>query len=284
MLNEKYLLILDCNFLCYRSMEMLKGLSYENLPTGVIYGFLAQLQRLAELFNYPKFVFAWDSIRSYRKDTFPGYKNRKVEEDQELIALHKIGKPQFLTLRTSILPSLGFSNILLQSGLEADDMIAKFINQYYNEIKEEIMIISRDNDLYQLLDDGISLYDPITKEITTKDDFIKKKGIQPKDWVFVKAVAGCTSDTIPGCKNVAEKSVIQYLLGTLKMNSRIEAIKTFDPTFNYSLVKLPHRNTMRVPYYSDNLNLSQFEKICSDYGLGSFLKKENYNKWRKILS
>ncbi len=283
MFTDKYTIILDCNYLCWRSMLKLKGLSYDNYPTGVIYGFLRQVQILAERFNHPKFIFTWDSKRSYRKETLPTYKTRPPSDDPELIHLYKIGKPQFDIIRTIILPKMGFKNILLQTGLEADDMIAKFIQDYWNQIDDKIVIISRDEDLYQLLTSDVSMYDPLNKEFYTENDFIQEKGIPIKDWPFVKAVGGCVSDTIPGLSNVAEKTVLQYLKGTLKSGKRMNDIKSFDPTFNYTLVKLPHFKTKPIKIEKDELTIDTFEGICLDYGFHSFLKKENYMKWKRIL-
>jgi len=278
------ILILDCNFLCHRAMEMLKGLSYEDHPTGVVYGFMSQVQKLAERFDFPKFVFTWDSARSFRKEAFPGYKNRKPTEDPELEQIYEIGKPQFNIIRLKVLPTLGFKNIFLQLGLEADDLIASFIDNNWDTREEKMIVVSRDNDLLQLLRDDVSIFDPISKTITTEDDFVRNKGIDTKQWVFVKAVGGCSSDTIPGCKGIGKTLAIQYLQGTLTSKKRIEMIKNFDPTLFLSLVKLPHEKTKPVFYSPDSLRLDLFESVCIEYGFNSFMKKENYNIWRRILS
>lgn len=288
MLFKKDILILDCNFMCYRSLLQLKDLSHEEKPTGVIYGFLRQLQTLAKQFNFPKFVFAWDSMRSYRKDVYPKYKERTHPKDpkseEELNALYSIGRPQFQIIRTKILPTLGFKNIFIQTGLEADDMIAKFIYTYWNKTGNKMIIVSRDNDLYQLLLPDVLLYDPIGKTFTSEDDFIKIKGVQVKDWPWIKAVGGCNSDNIKSIEGIAETSAIQYLTKKLKSEKKKEQIRNFDPTFFLDLVKLPHKRTCPIEMKEDELTLSTFENICFDYGLYSLLKKNNYNEWRKILN
>lgn len=275
-------LIIDSDYLCYRAMLKMQGLSYEHRPTGVIYGFLKQLQVLAKHFAYPKFIFAWDSSTSYRKKLFPGYK-KKDKQDPELEKLLYVSKPQFMALRINILPLIGFNNNFIQVGVEADDIIARIIIDHWGGLGP-IFIVSGDADLYQLLGPDVSLYDPKTKAIYTENDFVKEKKIKTSQWSWVKAIGGCSSDKIPGIRGVGEESAIKYLRGENVGKKRKELIENFDPTFNLWLTTLPLHLCRKVDLKEDTLSLEAFNNVCAKYGLSSLQKKENFLQWVKILN
>ena len=277
------LLIIDSNFIAYRAMLSMMGLSYEEHSTGVIFGFMREILKLSEDFEQPRFTFAWDSRKSYRRDVYPDYKKRPQIEDPEMEDIIRSGKPQFTEIRTKILPKLGFQNNFIQTGLEADDIIAHIANDHAWEF-DHTYIVTSDEDLYQLLNSKVSIYNPREKKIYSKDDFIEEKGIDPNMWYYVKSVAGCSSDNIKGVVGVGEKTAIKYLKSELGVSSKkYQDIHAFDPTFNYSLVKLPHKKSTPVDLVPDKLDFNIFEGICMDYGFSSFLKRDLYNKWRVLL-
>ena len=263
-------------------MIAMKGLSWEEHATGVVFGFLRQIQQLAEEFPSSRFAFAWDSRKSFRKVVYPEYKRRTKVEDPEMEDLLNSGRPQFTEIRLKVLPRLGFKNNFIQVGLEADDIIAKIAQDYADKM-DSIVIVSSDEDLFQLLTDNVSMYNPREKKHYTCEDFTKDKGITPKEWPSVKAIAGCSSDNVHGINGIGEKTIIKFIRNELKTGKKFDDIMGFDPTFNLSLVKLPHARTTPITLIDDKLNFSEFEGTCMDYGFASFLKKDVYNKWRGIL-
>ncbi len=279
----KTTLLIDSNYICYRAMLTMRELSYDTHSTGVIFGFLRQLQTLANKFNYPRFIFVWDSAKSFRKMVYPGYKQKSDRDiDPELENIIKQGKPQFGELRSYVLPCLGFNNNLIQTGLEADDIIAWLVRNCWESLTP-LYIVTGDNDLYQLLTSEVIIYDPRGKSFYSEDDFIREKGITPDKWPWVKAVGGCNSDKVRGVPGVAEISALKYLKGQLTGKKR-QAIEEFNPSFNLELVRLPHHRTSPIKLVEDELRLIEFEGICLYYGLNSFLRKDNDNQWRKILN
>jgi DNA polymerase-1 len=264
-------------------MVAMKGLSWQEHATGVVFGFLREIQQLSDRFPSARFAFAWDSKKSFRRDVYPEYKRRRdTEIDPEMEDLFRSGKPQFDEIRLKVLYRLGFKNNFIEVGLEADDIIAWLVRDYAWEM-EQVYIVSADEDLFQLLYDNVSIYNPRDKSFYSKDDFIKEKGIFPDQWIWVKAIAGCTSDNVKGIDGVGEKTVIKYLKDELKPGPRRDKIEDFDYDFNLDLVKLPHDRAYPNTLVDDELNFSEFEPMCLDYGFHSFLKKEPYSKWRTIL-
>jgi 5'-3' exonuclease len=280
---NKSILIIDSNYLCHRSMMRMLGFSYEDIPTGVIFGFLRSLQQLHEKFNPTKVVFAWDSNKSFRKEVYSDYKKKTpIEEEKEDIAQAlRLGLPQFAVIRKEILPRLGFKNSFIQTGIESDDIMAIIARDYAPQY--QITIVTGDHDLYQTINNRVSIYHPIDKKLVTIDSFTKEMEIRPNQWAWVKAVAGCSSDNVRGIRGVGEKSAIKYLNGKLK-GIKKDAIFMYDPTPNLLLVSLPFPKTHSVELVEDELDMGAFEGVCLDFGLQSLLKRDSYNKWRKILS
>lgn len=277
-------LILDSFYICYRAMFTLGDFSYEDKNTGVIFGFLNQMLQLATKFDYPQFIFAWDSKNSYRRLEYPDYKKKDREPTEEMKELLEIAKPQFDVVRLVVLPLIGFNNSFIQTGLEADDIIAIIVQDLYGK---EVFIVSDDNDLYQLLLPTHSLYSLRNKSIYAFEDFQNEYGILPSDWPIVKALAGCTSDNVKGIKGIGIDTAVKYLKGGITKGKKYQLILDGEDKMlrtNLPLIKLPYKRTKPVKLIEDKPDFKEFERMCLDYGFNSFLKKGNYEKWKKILS
>ncbi len=285
----KSLMIIDCNNLAYRSFFSFKNLSIEEKKIGVIFGFLNQLLNLKEKVTsagkpYDEIVFCWDSRKSFRKIIYPEYKKKRHSDktEKEIIDL-KIAYNQFNELREEILPKLGFKNIFMEIGFEADDIIAQVVK---DNIEKKIVVISTDQDLWQVLPNGdtghIQVYN--YKIYQTGTGIFLTHGIKPSQWVSVKALSGCSSDEVRGIKGVGEKTAIKWLLGGLKQGKvydRIqeeekEILKTNLPivTLPYPLKKLKPVILQESILYKDDF-LDVFEELLFD----SFLQKVKWGKW-----
>lgn len=277
----KSTLLIDSHHICYRSMFTIGDLLFEDKGTGVIFGFLRQIQDLAVRFDYPQFIFAWDSTNSYRREMYPEYKRKDKKMTPEMVDLLNVAKPQFHTTRTQILPQIGFNNNLLQTGLEADDLIAQF---YIHNSYEKMVIVSSDNDLYQLLDSQVKMWNIKDKKFYTNQNLKKEWGVDPASWVRIKAIAGCLGDNIKGVPGVGYITAIKEIQGLLKgkKHDAIQANKELID-FNWKLVCLPHPKTKPITLVPDTFSLREFEDICLKYGFNSMLNKRNYEIWKKIL-
>jgi len=287
------LLIIDSDYLCWKAMLGMPGLSWEGKDTAVIFDFLRQVLGLAERFKPSKIVFAWDSKRSYRKDIFPDYKaNRKKDFNEQDL---EIGKPQFQELHGFVLPTLGFRNSFKQTGIEADDIMSKIVLDYWPTIHPRIVLITADKDMYQMLRkegkwnnfEWVIMYNPATKKKYTGEEFQSDYGISPLAWMEVKTLAGCSGDNVPGIRGIGEKTAVSYLLGHLVKGKKFEVIKEFERKEEFdltrSLVQLPFHSTQNFKLASDELLLANFETICYTYGFHSFLKKEYFLRWKTLF-
>jgi len=260
----KYL-VFDCHYFCWRAFHSSGKLSHNDKGTGVIYGFVTQILIMCRQFGLTDPVFMWDSRKRFRSQVLPGYKKRdqpKTDEEKEAF-LDACGQIQ--TIRTTIMPLLGFGNSFIQTGLEADDLIAIFVK----ERRGQSVVLTNDEDLLQLTDD-CAWYSPAKKKLINGRTFRAEYGITPRQWAEVKAIAGCNSDKVPGVAGVGNTTALRYLKGELTKGKKFEDIVSYEGKriagFNKQLVDLPHAATKPIKLQKDNFNPEGFLAICDLYG------------------
>jgi len=281
-------LLIDSLSICHAAKHAMKRypLSTDEMRTEVIFVFLQKTLTLARRFNTNKFVFAWDSRKSFRQKLYPKYKaNRhKTDYSDDEKFFNRMTHDQFSVIRRRILPEMGFVNNFIQTGYEADDIIAGIC---HNETSDECVIVSTDTDLYQLIRNNISQFNHITNKRFFVVDFQKKWGIAPYDWGMVKAIAGCSTDNVKGIKGVGEKTAIKFIKGELGKKTKTFAnIKNGYDTIvkrNIPLVVLPMDGAVTFPIKEDELHISKFLSVFKQLEFQSFLKKENMKKWQEAF-
>jgi len=277
-MNQRHL-ILDSNYLAHRAKYVFGNLSDKGSATGVIYGFLKDLLILRDKFQTNHFVFCWDHPFSKRQNLLPAYKQHREKEfdSKEEQEFELEFQRQIIALRDTYLPIIGFCNIFWQVGYEADDIIA-MVCKNLNPATEEGIIVTADQDLYQLLRINITWYNPRTKEHLNVSKFKKKYGIKPKQWIKVKAIAGCHSDNVPGVPGVGEKTAIKYLRGELNPSYKTyQAIKNHWQDIvlrNRPLVELPLNGTIsRSLKEADNVTQEGWNEVTKALGMKSIRYK-----------
>jgi DNA polymerase-1 len=272
-------LIIDSTFIAYRARHAMKYamLNWKGKQTGTVFGFLRETTALMERFQTKKLIFCFDSRHSKRKEIYPPYKAKRnkyrpEEDPKEVEAFHK----QVRQLRREILPGLGFKNVFIQKGYEADDLIASICQA--SSPDQDYIIITADEDFYQCLRGHISIYNPKQKAQLTLQKFYRIYSIKPQQWVLVKAMAGCTSDNIPGILRVGESKSLEYLRGELKKtnekgqwNGYYLKIKKGIETEEYKtflkLVKLPFEGTKTPIIRKDDLTKDKWKAINKSTGI-----------------
>ena len=275
-MNQPHL-ILDCNYLCHRAKHTFGDLRASHTATGVVYGFLRDLLALRERFNTNRFVFCWDSDWSKRKAILPTYKqNRKKEYTKEEEKFNEAFRKQIHKLKTEYLPTIGFKNILWQDGYESDDHIAAVCQALVPDVEEGI-VVTADQDLYQCISSNISWYNPRTRVLMHLSLFKNTFGIRPKQWVKVKAIAGCTSDNIKGVHGIGNMTALLYIRKELKSTSKkYQAIKTHWKDivlFNRPFVELPFKGTDPVRLVKDNVTQEGWNKVTKKLKMKSIRYK-----------
>jgi len=117
--------------------------------------------------------------------------------------------PQIQTLETA-LPAFGF-HIVKSLAVEADDLIGALSNEIETRTDERLLILSSDHDLWQLITDRVAIYDLQDNCIIGLNAATERLGFLPERLVEFKALAGDTSDNIPGAKGIGEKGAKELL-------------------------------------------------------------------------
>ena len=199
----KKITIFDTFGFLFRSFYALPPLkSKDGFPTGMITGFMNFIVNIGKDFDTHYLVFALDSEgESFRNDIYKEYKANRKPAPPDL-------KKQ-LPIVIELIEKMGFSAILKEK-CEADDIIAS-LSKIAKEKDYIVQIVSHDKDLYQLMDDNITFFDPIKRAFTLKKDVIEKYGIEPKNFVDFQALLGDSIDNIPGVRGIGQKSAAKLI-------------------------------------------------------------------------
>jgi len=272
------LLLLDVPNLCWRAFYAMGALKHDGESTGALYGFFRDLDFLAAQLRSNRFVFCFDVGKSRRTKLYPDYKanrscHRFISDTYTAEqALKDEVRNQIYSLHETVLPSLGFANVFGKAGYEADDIIASLCQTLPKG--QEAILVSSDKDLYQLLTPCVSAYSPgaTTLKHITLDHFRSSYGVEPKDWVNVKAMAGCPSDNVKGIPGVGEKSALRYLRGELPKTSTFHKRITQGRRIwvdNCKLVRLPYSGCPEFTLGEDTPDLEAWRRVCDQFGFAS---------------
>lgn len=279
--------LIDISFLAHRARHAMKDLEFEDFKTGVIFGFFEQLLTIC---FHPKIqsnqvVLFFDSRQSYRRKAYPEYKYKRAEDRTEE-EWKRIGvmKEQLNILRKEILPEIGFP-CLIQTGLESDDLMAQFTLQ----VKTPAVMVTPDGDLYQCITDNVHWYDPARDVYLTPEAFYAKKGCYPREWGYIKSMAGCSSDNVKGIPGVGEKTALKYIDEKLPPHYKtFEAIQSEEgmeiTNQNSGLVVLPHKKTRQIDIHPPGYKVERFEHHCKKFGLKSYLSGTKQEQWMNFFN
>tara|TARA_B100001121_G_scaffold300536_1_gene310500 strand:- start:753 stop:3527 length:2775 start_codon:yes stop_codon:yes gene_type:complete len=256
----------------------------DGLPTGAVSGFCNMLFKLLEdaksnqnLQKPTHFAVIFDSARkTFRNEIYSDYKANRSEAPDDLI-------PQFEYIRKSVLafnlPSIELANY------EADDLIATYTEQILKK-GAKVTIVSSDKDLMQLYKKDVRIFDPMKNKFIKEDDVQKKFGVDATKVIDVQALAGDSSDNVPGVPGIGVKTAAELInkYGNLenllkstkeiKQNKRRETlIENKDKALiSKQLVTLKHDAPVKVGL--DQLSLNEIDKDK----LYKFLRDMEFNR------
>ena len=274
--------IIDSLALCYSAKYAIPKLYANDEETGILYGFMRYLLALQKKFDFDKFIFCFDSQHSKRLQLYHNYKKNRNNEP-----LRNMVHSQIQLLEKTILPEIGFRNLFKSIGLEADDIIASICQT--KNIDDEYIIISRDGDLFQLLDKNISQYDYVSKKIITEHFLFNQYNIKPDQWGLMKSIGGCKSDNVAGIPGVGIKTIEKYLNETLKKSSKtyqkIESVAGQNIiNRNKLLVVLPFEGTPKYEIVKDELNFKKLLEIFIKFDFKSMLTNQSIEQWSESFT
>lgn len=207
----------------------------DRLPTGAVRLFCAKLLQFvrdgAAGVKPTHLAIIFDkSENSFRKEIYPEYKANRSAPPEDLV-------PQFPLFRAAV-RAFGLEPVE-QDVYEADDLIATYARQAA-EAGADVTIVSADKDLMQLVRPCVSMYDPASGEREERrigrDEVVAYFGAPPEKVVDIQALAGDSTDNVPGAPGIGVKTAAQLIgdygdldtllarAGEIKQNKRRETL------------------------------------------------------------
>ena len=203
--------LIDGSGYIFRAYYALPPLSRKSdgMPTGAVNGFCNMLYKLLEdskskenLQRPTHFAVIFDSARkNFRNEIYKDYKANRSDAPDDLV-------PQFEYIRRSVeafnLPSIEMLNY------EADDLIATYCEKILKE-GAKVTIVSSDKDLMQLYKKNVRIYDPMKNKFISNEDVLSKFGVDANKVIEVQALAGDSSDNVPGVPGIGVKTAAELI-------------------------------------------------------------------------
>lgn len=208
--SQESICLIDGSGYIFRAFYALPPMTRpDGTPVNAVYGFMNMLMNLVSEENCSHIVVIFDAKRkNFRNEIYPAYKENRKETPEALI-------PQFPLIRKAT-EALNIPWIEME-GYEADDLIATYA-RIATQRGWHINIISADKDLMQLMNNSVSLYDPMKKKKLTKEDVVKKFGVFPDKVTDVQSLMGDSTDNVPGATGIGPKTAAELInqFGSLK--------------------------------------------------------------------
>lgn len=224
-MEKKKLYIIDGTSLCYRSFYAIKLSTGGGFPTGAVYGFYTTLRKLTKKVNPLYMAVCFDvSRKTFRQKKFKEYKIQRPPPPDNLTVQ--------IPLIRQLVKHLGMI-VIEKEGFEADDVIASLVRRALHE-HIQVMIVTSDKDMFQLLDKkNVHIYDPAKDKIYKEETFIEEYKFSPEHIVDFLALVGDAADNVPGAKGIGKVSATKLIteygsLGEIFNNVDVMPQKTRD--------------------------------------------------------
>lgn len=220
------LYLIDGSGYIFRAYYAVRPLSTRaGVPTNAVLGFAKMLNRLIKERRPDHLGIAFDSKeKTFRHALYADYKANREAPPEDLV-------PQFPLIH-ELVEAMTIPR-LQAPGYEADDILATLARQAVGE-GYDVVIVSGDKDLMQLVSEHVTLFDPLKEKDYDVAAVIERFGVPPERVADVQALAGDTSDNIPGvpkvglktaAKLVAELGDVEQVIHGLEQRTKPKAIE-----------------------------------------------------------
>lgn len=200
---KKTICLVDGSGYIFRAFYALPPMTNpQGTPVNAVYGFTNMFLKLTASIKCDYSLVLFDAKRAnFRNEIFAQYKGTRAEIPENLI-------PQFSLIRDAV-DALNLNHLEME-GYEADDLIATYAKQA-KDAGLEVVIVSADKDLMQLIGEGVQLYDPMKDKFFSPEDVKEKFGVYPDKVVDVQALSGDSIDNVPGVPGIGPKTAAELI-------------------------------------------------------------------------
>lgn len=201
----KKVVLIDGNNLIFRSYyatayrgEILTN--SKGLPTNAVYAYIQMLLKIISEEKPSHIMVAFDKGKTFRHESYDDYKGGRSETPKEL-------KEQ-IPYAKKVTRAMGITVEEIEN-YEADDIIGT----YSKKIDEEVLVVSSDRDLLQLISPNVRMKLLKMKDYVYYDEksFYEDYGIKPIEIIDLKALMGDSSDNIKGVAGIGEKTALKLI-------------------------------------------------------------------------
>ncbi|MCX8500749.1 MAG: DNA polymerase I, partial [Alphaproteobacteria bacterium] len=279
--SQKSLHLIDVSGFIFRAFHALPPLNRaDGTPVNAVLGYCNMLLRILESSKADAIAAIFDVSRvTFRNSLYPDYKANRTETPPELI-------PQFALIREAT-RAFGLPTIELEN-YEADDLIASYASAAGPD--HSVVILSTDKDLMQLVDDRVTLYDPVKYRSIGRAEVLEKFGVPPEQVIEVQALMGDSSDNVPGVRGIGPKTAAKLIqeygaletllanLGGMKPSKLRDSLVEQAELARLSKRLVTLKTDCPLPIPLDQLRLSRpdpeiLREFLTEQGFASLLKK-----------
>ena len=197
------LILVDGSAYIFRAFHALPPMNRKDgTPVNAVFGFTSMVMKLMEDLAPDYAIVVLDQARlTFRNDIYSEYKANRSEPPEELI-------PQFALIREAT-RALNLP-VAEMEGFEADDLIATYA-RLGAEQGMEVVIVSSDKDLMQLVRPGVTMLDPMKQKRIARDEVLERFFVPPEKVVDVQALAGDSTDNVPGVPGIGVKTAAELI-------------------------------------------------------------------------
>jgi 5'-3' exonuclease len=241
------LMIVDANNLSYRWLQRANYASFDA-------DFIRTIQSLAKSYEASRTIVCFDFGKSYyRMDMHEEYKGtRKKPQDEDEVKKYE----EFFAVLNA-LPDQLDDEVLKFRGVEADDILA-WITQNISDRYDHTWIISSDRDLYQLIDENVSIFNIFGRKEVTLQSLQEDFQVNPSEYMLSRIIEGDKSDNILGIDGIGPKRA-QTLAREYKiLDSLLEALPLKGKSKYIQNLNAGHDKLLR------NEKLINLKKYCEE--------------------
>ena len=247
----KKLLVIDGNAILHRAYHAYPPLTN---PKGeiihVVFGFFSMLLTVYADHRPDYIVVCFDrGAPTFRMNMFAGYHADRAKLEDGFVTQIRL---VHAILEKAKMP------IYELDGYEADDLIGTIAKKTKDDHDEEVLIVTGDRDLLQLVNSHVKVLMPVmgfTKTLLFDEVAVEEKyGVHPRQFIDYKALIGDQSDGYPGVTGIGPKGAAKLL----------QDFETFENLYN-SLAMVPEKTAQKLATDAEQAALAkQLATIVTD--------------------
>lgn len=287
-----------------------------DIETQAIFGTLNSVRDLIIKYNGFTPICTWDGYAKWRYDLYPGYKAKRTPDPNKVLKPYEIEaqrkRASYHEQKPYIIEGLRLLGVrqIVPEHDEADDL-AGYLAKDFSAKDKKVILVSRDHDWLQLVDENVSWFNPVDNETVTNLHFNEYTGYEhAHQFVSEKCLIGDSSDNIGGVDGIGKKAAPLILNHYGSVENMLNQLEGKDSTWSPPIIELNRyrkkmlafaekdsdgrkiydrnmrlmclldvRKPSNISVIKTPLNEDKFKELCYSLAFHSILRK--FDEWLK---